>query len=267
VGGRKGIIVAALICASVLTAAARPTTAAAPNPLTQVNDLGHGRIAVHFRLPSTDMAYAVQFITDGGALKNTVSLNPWSTQPASLYATTRTPSTWIVDGKGLVLLGKQDYSVHLIYARKSDCKAATAVQYGIKSTGTTCVHTHQSPAIDFHLGVVGSSGPGSLVGRSSGSGIAGSASVSGAIPAGYQTVDVRVTATPSQDVHVEWISTCTRGNAVKTLSGNWEDTTPVDESFRVRLGYVGTGASCRVTIGATLMGDGGSVTLSVYASR
>ena len=115
-----------------------------------LKDLGKGKIAVQFRLPRDEQAYGVRFVTEGGELHATVSLNPYTQLPASAYVLRQTASVWLLDGKRMALRENLYYFVYLLFAHKRDCKTVDVA----KTRGIVCKHIEQSGPVEFHLGSI-----------------------------------------------------------------------------------------------------------------
>jgi hypothetical protein len=111
--------------------------------------------------------------------------------------------------------------------------------------------------------------PGPLVGRSTASGEYAATSVSGSARAPYaHSFPIRVASSPNrQRVHIDWDITCTKGLSAKGLSGGRDVTTPVEDvSYIILVPFIRPDR-CVVSVGASLLDGGGTITLAVYASQ
>jgi len=67
-------------------------------------------------------------------------------------------------------------------------------------------------------------------------------------------------------VIVSWSATCTKNGTVTGRSGQFQNTTPINDGTSIVL-PVSAVAECTIAVGATLGDSGGSLSLSVYSSQ
>lgn len=260
---------------ALFTLTAAGSAAAPPSGSITSVQFFHGskRLVVSFHVPNGYRAYGIRLVwlvAGSPATTSTVSANPFASQSAASYVPRMTNTSWSIqlgDQGTNIGLGNSDYYAFLLYAPKWACHAV-ATSSGAK--GFDCKHVQMSPRAQFHLGTIGTkSGPGTLVGQSSNSGIAAQGIVNGTVHFDPGTITVRVTGSSSDDsVHIDWVVTCqTAGYSIAQKSGGWDDTMPVNDSLSV-VPPPGNMVSCDIMVSAAVTAlDGGYVNLSVYASQ
>jgi hypothetical protein len=144
--------------------------------------------------------------------------------------------------------------VRLLYAPKRTCRSFTR-----------CPGLRKSPGIVVRVGEAEPVGPGGrLIGRSGASGSYAIASVAGNVVKPH-VIRPYVTSSPSgQDVRISWGVTCSRGPTVRSTSGGWDDTTPVDDAA-IPL-PISSPDSRAVSVSAQLKSGGRSISLALYSA-
>jgi hypothetical protein len=105
---------------AALGALAAALAQATNGPITSVKDLGLGRVAVKFHVPTSQWVHAVRFVELDNHKSTIVSLDPAALHPAYRDTLERTPTEWIVAG-GSVGLRRTTYAVYLLIARRAAC--------------------------------------------------------------------------------------------------------------------------------------------------
>lgn len=226
-----------------------------PNPLKTVTlSPATNIVGATFVLPPSMVAYALRFRTTVGPgipQNYTESLLPNSSNGGTTAASWTSTSAF---GVTLRALGGAAWTVNLEYAPRATCAGVGR-----------CPRVHASPPVTLKTGALG---PGTLIGQSSASGEYETASIAGAVTGSTaNTITVRVSSIPSgQSVHIDWDIACTRGASAQSASGEWDDTTPVNDSSQI-MSPVSNPDSCIVSVGASgTDGTAGGISLAVYGT-